>query len=874
MFRLGDLWFRLKAIFTARRMERELDEEFEFHLAMEAEKLMSQGWSAEAAAAEARRRFDGVTRPRQMARDSWGIGWVRDLATDIRHAFRQFRRRPGYSALGIGTLALGLGATVGLFGVIRSMLLRPLPVADEASLRVFWMDYSWMGAEFDFLKERLRAFSKLAAYSSDGTTLRVEADNSVLAVGIVSAELFDVIGAQPMLGRTFRPGEDRPGAAPVVVLGYGLWQRAFGGDRGIIGRTITLDSRPTTVIGVMPRGFYFPTPEHALWRPLDLDPASIAYQGNGWLTLIGRLKPGTGPALESEEVARLTKALGERFTYPQAWDKTKGASLRPLRDYLVGDVRPALLLLFGAGSLLLLIACANVAALVLARTTDRAQEITVRAALGAGRARLARQIVAESLCFSTAAGAVGCLIATLGFRTIVSRLPLQHGLADAARLDWTVFGAALMLSAVVGLLVAAAPIRHLLRGELGGVSGSRSAAGLRGTGTIHGLLVTTEAAVAVVLVVGALLLIRSVSGLLALDLGFEPKGLVAIDVVDSDVQQNGAERSQIFDAILERVAALPGVVSAGYVGRLPIRDGGWQGPVSVVGRSDLEGPSAPNSLYRQVSPGYFKTMGIRLLAGRGIEPGDRAGGMRVGVVSAAFAARAWPGENPVGRQLLRTGGGRDTLAITVVGVASEVRSLAATGANPFVLYVPEAQGSSAFAKPLVLRITGSAVPIIAAVERLVTETDARFATARPTTLDDVVTASMTEPIQLRFFLTIFAGLALVLGVSGTYSVVSYSVARRQTELGLRMALGATPRQVLQQVIVSGVGPIVVGTGIGLVTAILAAGAATRFLYGVSPADPASIVTAAGVLLAAGVAAAAIPAVRASRVDPVASLRAE
>ncbi len=867
-----DLWFRLRAALFARRLERELDREIDFHRTMQAEKLVEQGWSPAAAEQEARRRFDGDVRPRQEVRDAWGVGWLRDFGTDVRHALRQFRRRPGYSVLGILTLALGIGATVGLLGVVRAVLLRPLPVADEASLRVLWMEGSWQGVEFDFLQERTRAFTRLAAYGADGTTLRTEEGSTVLLSGIVSAELFDVLGAPPSLGRTFRAGDDRPGADPGVVLSDRLWRRQFGADPAIIGRPILLNGRSTTVIGVMPRGFYFPTPEHELWTALNLDPASGHYQSNGWLVLLGRLRPGTTVEQERDEIAGFARALGERFTYPAAWDKTKGASLRTFRDYLVGNVRPVLLLLLGAGTLLLLMACANVAALVLARTTDRSHEIALRAALGAGRARLARQIVAESLTFSVLAALVGTAIAALGFGALVRSLPLRNGMATVVSLDWWALPAAFGVAAIVGLLVAIAPVRNLLRGSLTGVSGTRSAGLARTTGRVHGLMVGVEAAVAVLLVAGALLFVRSVSHLLAIDLGFDSDHVVVIDIVGMSTDQTALERGQVYQAVLERAALLPGVTSAAYANRLPIRDGGWQGSVSIEGNPDLQGTNAPNSLYRIVSPGYFETLGVEIVNGRGVESTDRRGTQSVAVVSLSFAERAWPGQDPIGR-LLRTGVGGDTSAITVVGVAEDVRSLSATGSNPFVLYVPDEQRVfPAVAKLLILRTQGLAAPVVAATERIVREIDPRFVTARSTTMDEVITQSFAEPIQLRFFLSLFAGLALLLGIAGVYAVVSYSVARRQTELGVRMALGAAPAQILRQVIAHGVAPVALGSVVGLVAAVILAQGASRFLYGVSPADPQSVGIAALALLLAGVSAAAIPAVRASRRSPMDSLR--
>lgn len=868
---LTDFWFRVRAALRPASMERQLDEEFAFHLEMETRKLTNTGMTPEEAAREATRRFGGTVRPRQMARDSWGTGVFRDAVVDVRHAVRQFRRRPVYSALGILTLGIGLAATIALFGVIQSLLIRPLPIRDEAAVRVFWSDYNWRGVEFDFLKERREGFSALAAYSSDATTLRSDRGASVLLKGVTSAEFFDVLGTSAFMGRTFRAGEDRPGAEPVAVVSYGMWQTELGADPQVIGRRLMMDGKPVTVAGVMPRGFFFPTPDHRMWTPLVLDAASDNYQNNGWLVLFGRVAPGTSEVQLAGHVASMARALGERFTYPAAWDKTRNASVRTAREYLVGDVRPVLLLLFGAGVLLLLMACANVAALVLSRTTDRRQEMALRVSLGAGRARLVRQIIAESLTFSLLAGVVGVVLATAGLRVLVATLPLPDGLGATVAMDWTVFLVALVLAAVLGLSVALAPSRALLKGELSGLSGARgTAAGGGNTKRVHQGLVGLEAAVAVLLMAGALLLVRSVSGLLAVDLGFDPTGVAAVDVSMTGDDFTRTQRQQLYETVRERVVRLPGVVSAGWTNRLPIRDGGWQGPVSVEGVPELQGQQAPNALFRQVSVGYFETMRIGITRGRGLEATDREGTQRVALVNEAFAKRAWPGADPLGRRI-RLGVSNDT--VTVVGVTPDLRSTAVTGAPPDVTWVPDAQYGNDY-KTLVVRVSAPNPGLQADIRRVAAEVDPRIAINRPTTMELVVSGALSQPLQLRFFLSLFGALALTLGMVGIYSVASYSVSRRRAEIGVRMALGAAPGQVLRQVVQQAVAPVALGTGIGLAGAVAVARGASQFLYGVSAADPVSLSVAGFALLATGGVAAVMPALRASRVSPVESLGAE
>ncbi len=803
------------------------------------------------------------------------IALLRDLFADTRHAFRQFRRQPGYSVLGIGTLALGLGATIALGSVVRSVMLQPLPVTDEMDLRVFWDQYDWRGVEFDFLTERARAL-RLAAYSLDMVSLRTEEGSTAEEAGIASANLFDVLGAPPLLGRTFAPGEDRPGAEPVVVLSHGLWQRTFTSDSTVIGRHIMVDGNPARVVGVMPPTFFFPTPTTRLWRPLLLDQASSSYQNNGWLVILARKAHGSAERLVTDEVASLGRALGERFDYPAAWDKSKSPGSIPLRTYLVGDLGPGLLLLLSAGVLILLMACANVAALMLARTTDRANEMRLRAALGAGRARLARQIIAESFALSALAGVVGAVVARLGFAVLVAALPLPNGLATIVTLDWKAYLLAFGLALVVALTVSAVPARDLLRGGLAGVGSSRRARGVgHRTGRAHGVLVASEAAIAVLLLVGAGLMIRSVERLYAIDLGFDVEGRAAIDLFAGGDELSPVARRRFFDAIVDQSAALPDVTGAALVLRLPVRDGGWQGSVEIEDNPDLQGKTAPNSLFRPVTPDYFRTLGIAVTRGRGFTLADRTGSPLVAVVSESFAAKAWPDTDPIGRRIRGSFGTGDS-AMTVVGVVAEIKITSITGANEPVLYVPLAQrpGPTEGAVLVVTSRNRHSLEVVPSIRHLVNRLEPRIAIGRVTDLESVVAGALAEPLRLRFFLVLFASLALVLGVAGIYSVVSYAVTSRRSEYGVRLALGATGGQVLRRVIHRGLRPVAAGTGIGLLSAWALSRVAARFLYGISPTDPVSSLVAVVAVLLAGIAASVVPGWRATRVSPSELLRSE
>ncbi len=874
----ADLRYRLRVLLRRGTSQRELYEELSFHLEMDAAALRAQGVSAEEAEREARRRFGSMEIEAERARQGWGISPALEFLGDARHALRQMRRRAGFTAMVVLTLGLGIGGTVALFSVVNDLLVRPLPYPDADRIQMFWMDYDWRGVEYDFVRERRGVFESLAAFSTNGAPYHPNVAGTdgarLLPFVVATSTLSDVLGARPLLGRWFDAGEDRPGAAPVIVISYGMWRQDLGGNRDVIGHRILLDGKPVTVVGVMPKGFYFPTPDIRAWRPLRLDASTDSYQGTGYLNLIGRVAPGISPALLQRDVQRIARDLGTRFTYPEAWDKTKNAHVIPIRQYLLGDVRDPLLLLLAAVTLLLGIACANAAALILARTSDRSGEMAVRSALGAGRWRLARQIAAESLVLAVAAALLGVGIATAGFRILVARLPLGSGFGEMVTTGWETLGAGLLLALLIALAASVAPIRALIAGRSGaGLNRERSEAGLRrGTRRVHRALVVSQVALAVMLVVGATLLIRSVGRLRSVNLGFDPNGVSTFTLLSSEGAQPAAQRA-FFRDVLARVSALPGVTAAGLVNRLPLRDGGYQGPVGIEGRPDLAGPKRPNSLYRPVTPGFFRAMGMTLREGRGIEPTDVDGSLPVVVISESFARRMWPGQSAIGKHILS--GWSDTIrSLAVVGVVHEVRLTSVTGEVPFVMFVPRAQQAPNPGAVLVVRSLTPPAVLIPVMRRTIAELDPQVAVARVQTMDDVVAAALAQPLRLRFFLTVFAAIALVLGTVGVYGVVSYAVGRRRAEFAIRMALGASPERVLGEVLALGVLPVLAGIVLGLAASLALSGLLGRFLYGLVATDPASLLAAAAVLLLAGVTAALVPALRAGRTSPGQALRAE
>lgn len=874
MRRLTDWWFRLRALVARDALEQQVDEEFAFHLEMEAEHLERGGLPPDEARREARRRFGSEVRGREQARDAWGVRLGYDLVADVRHALRQLRRCPGFTVLTVGTLGLGIGATTALFAVVHGLLVRPLPYANADRLVDFWFQYSWRGAEFDHIRGDSTVFEQVAAYSNFGEPFRPgpEAEARVLDYVPATANLFEALGTPPLLGRAFQPGEDRPGAGRVMVIGYGLWQEAFGGAPDVIGRRVTLGGAATTIIGVMPRGFYFPSPEFRAWTPLVLDPADPQYASNGYLSLVATRREGASQADVQQALDRIGARLGERFTYTTQWDKTANPTATPVRETLTGPVRRPLLLLLGAVSLLLLIACANAAALLLARTTDRTGELSVRLALGAGRGRLARQVVTESVTLAVLAAVAGATIAAGGFRTLVASLPMSPAMGDTLALGWQGFAAAFGLALTVGLGVAIVPVRRVVHGRID--HRERSEEGLRrGTHRVHGWLIAGQVTLAVMLVTGASLLIRSVDRIRQLDTGFDARDVVVMDLVSGSDSAFRASQQQFFQAVLDQVSALPGVVSAGLTNRLPIRDGGWQGGIAIEGRDDLTGANRPNSLFRSVTPGYLRTMGIAIVEGRGIEDGDREGAAPVVLVSEGFAKRMWPGESAIGKRMAvgtAAAGWR-----TVVGVVEETRMTSMLGEVPLTTWIPQAQFTmSPYGLVLAIRATAPPAGVLSSVRRVVTALDGRVAVSRAGTMRDVVDRALAEPLQLRFFLGLFGALALLLGSVGVYGVVSYAVARRKAELGIRMALGAAPNRIVGDVVRTGLVPVALGVGAGLAGTFALSGAMRAFLYEVSPTDLRSLAASAGVLIAMGAIAALIPGLRARRVSPVEALKSD
>jgi predicted permease len=784
---------------------------------------------------------------------------------DARYAGRRLLSRPTYTVLAVLTLALGAGGTAAIFSVVRTLLLDPLPIAREDQVGVLYFTGSWTEQEYLRLRGSFPGFQGMAAYRQNDLTLEAPGGPMKLEAGIAaSADLFDVLGARPALGRTFQAGEDAAGAELVVVLSHALWQE-LGADPAIVGKPLQLGGVTRTVVGVMPRGFWFPSPTTRVWTAAQLNPQSRS----GRYSLVGRAVDGQDIAHMEGPMQALTALLASNFQYPNPqWDKTRNAAVTPAREFFVGNVKPSLLATLSAMSVILLIACANVAALMLGQVDARSVEIALRAALGANRQRLIQQLVIESIFLGVLAGMTGAALAVVGFQVLVGSLPLG-ALADNARLDWTVFWASMASAVAAAVVVSLIPAATLWRSTnlQSTMSTTRTGGVGRRGGRLEGGLVVVQMALAVLLAAGAGLLIRSVANLRAIDPGVQVDGLVIVDAT-MPLRLTAEERVRAINAMLPSLGALPGVTSAAAAQLLPLRHNGDNWGIRVVGKPDL---SEATTAFRMVTPDYFTTMGIPLRSGRTFGPSDRTGSERVVIINEALAAKFFPGEDPLGR-VLRTFDDAGERIVGVVGNAAEAKLTDKPGPARYMLYehVPQVSNQVSF----VLRTAAAdrVAPLLDGARSTIARAGSQLAVQQTTTMRTVFDLAMGPAGQVVTLLSILAGLALVLGAVGVYGVISHYVLRRSRDYGIRIALGQQPSRVVRQVVGRGAGLVAMGGAIGVVAALGAARLLESLLYGVTATDPMAMAGAVGVLLLVGMLAAFVPARRASLTDPAVVLR--
>jgi predicted permease len=782
---------------------------------------------------------------------------------DARYSVRRLLGRPAYAALAVLTLALAAGGTAAIFSVVRAILLDPLPIAREEQVGVLWFGGSWQEQEFLRLRPDFPGFQRMAAYRPEDVTLESPGNPMRLVPGIAaSAEFFDVLGAAPQLGRTFRVGEDLLGAEPVVVLSYSLW-RDLGRDEAIVGKRLRLGGVARTVVGVMPPGFWFPSPQTQIWTAAPMNPENRS----GRYTLVGRIETGGSIDRMDGPLQALTASLQANFQYPDPqWDKTRNPSITSVREFLVGDVRPSLVATLTAMAAILLIACANVASLMLGQLDARATDIAVRAALGANRQRLVQQLAIESLAIGIVAGVVGAFFAVGGFGVLVSALPLG-ALAANARLDWSVFSASMGAAVLAAVLVAVVPAIVLWRGSsLQTILSTTRTAGVgsRG-GRLEGGLVVAQMALAVLLAAGAGLLIRSVVNLRGIDPGLKPEGVAVIDAT-MPVRLTVDERRRAVLSVLPALEAVPAVKSVAATQKLPLRGSGDNWGIGVVGKP----PANATTAFRMVTPHYFRSLGIPVKSGRDFLPSDREGSERVVIINEALAAKFFPGEDPVGR-MLRTFGETSERIVGVVGNAAEANLTDGPVPARYMLLeqLPIVSNQVSF----VLRTESiESASVLLDARSAIARHTSQLAVQQTTTMKTVLDRALGPTAQVVTLVSLLAGLAVVLGAVGVYGVISHYVIRRAREYGIRIALGQQPALVIRQVVARGAALVTIGSAIGIVGAIAGSRLLASLLYRVQPTDPLAMAGAVLVLFATGMLAAFVPARRASLTDPAVVLR--
>ena len=803
--------------------------------------------------------------------------WRRSLAGhDLRHALRMMAARPALTAAVLVTVAIGVGANTAMFSVVDAVLFEPLPFRDPGRLVVVWPERrgSLSRPEYRDVRDLSRSFDGLAAVNARSSFSLTGTGEAARLTGVyASANFFDVLGVDAAVGRTFLPDEDQPGHDGVVVLSDGLWRRRFGGDPSVIGRTLTLYGVPRVVVGVMPRGFAMPSSETELWVPLPLYEQAPGPSWNArYLTLIGRLKPGVAAAEAAEALKPIAAAIKTRWPNHDPDDIVDRGTVASLHEEMVGDTRPTLAALAGATALLLLVACVNIVNLLLARGAGRQRELAVRAALGAGRARLAQQLLVESVTLAVAGGIVGLIGAVWALHAVVPLLPLPLDLAGRVRVDATVLVVGLALAFLTGIAGGIAPAWRLTASRLHDALREGRAPGTAGARRLQRLFTIGQVALATLLLVGAGLLLRSFWRLTHVDPGFDAAHVLAVRLTPpQEAYHDAARRRALYGEVLAGVAQVPGVVTAGAIQHLPLGGSSWNVPVFPEGREIPGGVEPPVAAYRVATPGYFRTMRVRLIEGRGLSADDGPGRPPVTVISDTLARDLWPDGDALGRRL-RTVIGDDGW-IEVVGVVAGVHAGGLDEPPVGEMYRPYDQDPLA-SMALVVRTTGEPTRAAAAVRTVVRRVDTNVAVSDVRPLTAVVAASVARPRATAILLLLFAGLALALGAVGVHGVMAYAVSQRTHEFGVRMAVGAQAGAVARLVVGDATMLVASGLVLGLGGAALAARALGSLLFEIRPDDPLTFLAVAGVLGAAGLIAAWLPARRAARVDPVVALRAE
>lgn len=874
--RFGTSWkrLRLRLLYLTRHSERQrlLWEEMDFHIESMAQDLAGRGMSEQEARAAAHRKFGNMTQKSEDARGAWIAQWMSDAVQDLKHSFRGMRRDAGFTTFVILIVGLGIGASSTIFSVVNALLLRPLPFRDPQDL--VWIanqEWSTQVGTYLELRERNRSFTSVAGFAGVGvgaSKLTGTGEPERLTSSPVTQNFFTLLGVQPMIGRSFTTEEcqgqfSRP---PAAILSHGFWQRRFASDPAVVGRTLTLDSRPVMVVGVLPASFDFGS-VFASGTPVDVFiPWPLTEETNRYgntLSTIGRLRPGATAQSAQTEFTLLAKQIGSE--HPE-WNGII-PRLSPLQQHVSGRVSPALMVLACAVGVLMLIVCANLSNLQLARLGARQKEMAMRTALGAGRLRLLRQMLTESVALSCCGAALGLILAVVGTRAIAHLDAFNLPLLASVRLDRDALGFTLLAAVLTGVLFGVLPalqVRSFAAGEVL-KDGSRGSSGGQRHAWVRSGLVVSEIALACTLLVGAGLLMRSFLRVLDLDLGFQPERAATLRVDPSFRFSSLAQRNTYIDEVLQRTRSLPGMRSAGLADVLPFGgDRAWQ----VSGKGQVYPKDQhPEAYMRVVTDGYFESAGIRLQAGRGFTEGDRASSEPVVIVNETLARTLWPGQDAVGQIVTQDGGRR------VVGVVADVRHEALEKVGGSEMYLPMRQTADYSAMNLVVRTVLPPEQLAAGMRAALRPIDPNLPMSEFKTLQDLVDKAVSPRRFLVLLLAGFAGFALLLASLGIYAVISYSVNQRTQEIGIRMALGASATHLQSRILLNTLGLSALGLALGMAASRALTGALESLLFGVTPGDPVTFIGIGSLLIAVAALAGYFPARRASRIDPMVALRA-